>query len=158
LKETKTQSCKLSPASAPVIVSACLLGLPTRYDGKPPEGIVIPERFTGRLLVPVCPEQLGGLPTPRPPQEFRGGAGPEVLGGTARLVNAEGVDVTENFLRGAEIACEIAKLTGATEALLKDGSPSCGLSRIVIDGKETTGSGVTAAALQKLGLRLVPCG
>ncbi len=146
-----------APDSTPVLVSACLLGLPTRYDGKPLEVVHLPERFNGRVLIPICPEQLGGLPTPRPRQEFRGGAGAEVLEGNARIVNEDGVDVTENFLRGAQIACEIAKLAGAKEALFKDGSPSCGITRVTMDGKETTGLGVTAAALRKLGIKIIAC-
>jgi uncharacterized protein YbbK (DUF523 family) len=138
-------------------VSACLLGLPTRYDNRCLKDVSISGEFQNRVIIPVCPEQLGGLPTPRPPSEFRGGSGPEVLAGKARLVNAEGADVTENFLRGAEITCKIAGIAGAAEALLKDGSPSCGLSRVAVDGKEVAGMGVTAAALAKLGLKLMPC-
>jgi uncharacterized protein YbbK (DUF523 family) len=139
-------------------VSACLLGLPTRYDGQALERAPLPEQLRGRVLVPVCPEQFGGLPTPRPRQDFRGGTGPEVLERKARVVNEDGIDVTESFLKGAQITCEIAQAPGVKEALLKDGSPSCGVSRVTVDGKESAGLGVTAAALRKLGLTLHPVG
>ena len=145
------------PKSLPVLVSACLLGLPTRYDGKPLENIALPEQFKGRILIPVCPEQLGGLPTPRPRQEFRDGSGFDVLDGKARVVNKDGIDVSGNFLRGAQITCQIAQAVGAKEALLKDGSPSCGVTTVTVDGSEVSGLGVTAAALKNLGLSLHPC-
>lgn len=138
----------------PVLVSACLLGLPTRYDGGQLTPARLPEHLKGKVLIPVCPEQLGGLPTPRPAQEMRGGTGDDVLAGKARVVNSDGLDVTENFRRGARIVCEIAQLTGAKEALLKDGSPSCGLTRVTVDGTEVSGPGVTAAALKNLGFTI----
>jgi uncharacterized protein YbbK (DUF523 family) len=141
----------------PILVSACLLGLPTRYDGKPLQDVVLPEEFKKRILIPVCPEQLGGLPTPRPRQDFRGGSGAEVLDGTARVVNSEGVDVTDKFIKDAQITCKIAQIAGVEEAILKEGSPSCGVTRVTVDGKETSGLGVTAAALKNLGLTLHPC-
>ncbi len=118
----------------------------------------MPEQFRGRVLIPVCPEQLGGLPTPRPSQEFSGGTGMDVLEGRARVVNIEGADVTRSFVRAAEIICELASALGATEALLKDGSPACGVSRVTVDGRECAGLGVTAAALKRLGLALHTCG
>jgi uncharacterized protein YbbK (DUF523 family) len=143
--------------SPPALVSACLIGLPTRYDGKVLGSVSLPEQFKGRILIPVCPEQLGGLPTPRPKQEFRDGSGFDVLAGKARVINEDGIDVTENFLRGARIACRIAELVGAKEAFLKDGSPSCGVTRVTVDGSEVTGLGVAAAALKQLGIALYPC-
>lgn len=117
----------------------------------------LPEHLKDRVLIPVCPEQLGGLPTPRPAQELRGGTGDDVLAGNARVVNLEGFDVTENFLRGARIVCEIARLTGAREALLKDGSPSCGVTSVTVDGAKVAGPGVTAAALKQLDIIIHSC-
>jgi uncharacterized protein YbbK (DUF523 family) len=70
------------------------------------------------------------------------------------VVNLEGRDVTQSFLRAAQAVCEIARALGATEALLKDGSPACGVTRVTVDNSETTGSGVTTAALRGLGLSL----
>jgi uncharacterized protein YbbK (DUF523 family) len=157
LSDTSTDAPGPGPDTTPVLVSACLLGLPTRYDGKLLENVILPERFKERILVPVCPEQLGGLPTPRPPQDFRGGTGAEALEAGARVVNENGIDVTKNFLRGAQITCEIAQILGVKEALLKDGSPSCGVTRVTVAGRETTGAGVTTAALRKLGLEITAC-
>lgn len=145
------------PPLPPVLISACLLGLPVRYDGTSLRNVSLPEDFAGRLLIPICPEQLGGLPTPRPRQELRNGSGHDVLEGKAAVINDEGIEVTENFLRGAQIACRIARLTGATEALLKDGSPSCGVTRITMDAHKCGGLGVTAAALEKMGIVIHAC-
>jgi uncharacterized protein YbbK (DUF523 family) len=158
MKDMQTGTDGTTSFPAPVIVSACLLGLPTRYDAGPLEGVSLPERLRGRMLIPVCPEQLGGLPTPRPQQELRGGTGADVLKGRARVVNREGTDVTASFVRAAGIVCQIAQALGADEACLKDGSPSCGVTRVTVDGKETSGFGVTAAAIKNLGLTLHPCG
>lgn len=157
LSDTSTEAPGSSPDSTPVLVSACLLRLPTRYDGKLLENTILPQRFKGRILVPVCPEQLGGLPTPRPPQDFRGGTGAEVLEAKASVVNENGIDVTENFLRGAQVTCEIAQILGIKEALLKDGSPSCGVTRVTVASQEVSGTGVTAAALRKLGIKIAAC-
>lgn len=125
----------------PVIVSACLLGLPARYDGAakrmcstlPPD--VVP--------IPVCPEILGGLPVPRLRAFIVNGTGADVLAGTATVVNAAGRDVTDNFRRGAQLALEIARIVSAAEAYLKAGSPSC-------DAR----GGVAAALLARSGLRV----
>ena len=77
-----------------------------------------------------------------------------MLKGRARVVNTEGVDVTQNFVKAAEAVCELARALGVKEALFKDGSPACGVSRVTVDGKETTGLGVTAAALKALDITL----
>lgn len=143
--------------SPPVLVSACLLGLPTRYDGTALSPEALPEEIKSRILIPVCPEQLGGLPTPRPRQEFRGGSGREALEGKARVVNEEGIDVTESFLRAAKIVCRIAELAGAKEAYFKEGSPSCGVERVTVNGAKASGSGVTTAALMEMGITVYPC-
>ena len=128
-----------------LLVSACLLGAGCRYDGK---SNPIPQ--AARLLdthtcVPVCPEQLGGLPTPRCPAERRGD----------RVVNREGKDVTAAFLRGAEEAARLAELCGCQAALLKERSPSCGCGRIydgTFTGTLTAGDGVAAGLLRERGL------
>ena len=128
-----------------MLVSACLLGVSCRYDGggKALDGL---ERLMERYeLIPVCPEQLGGLPTPRTPSERRGG----------RVVSRDGADVTDAFRRGADQACRLAGLYGAKLALLKARSPSCG-SGTVYDGSFTgrtvPGSGVAAEALAAMGV------
>ena len=129
----------------PLLISACLLGVPCRYDGqsKPCAALeLLAERF---VLVPICPEQLGGLPTPRVPAERRGD----------RVITREGADVTANYRRGAEEALRIARITGCKTALLKAKSPSCGCGRIydgTHTGTLTDGSGVTAQLLAENGM------
>ena len=98
-------------------------------------------------LVPVCPEQLGGLPTPRPRSEIESGDGSDVLDGRSRVIDAEGAEVTERFLRGARLTAELAQLAGARRAIFKEGSPSCGVSRIRRADSDLEGSGVTTASL-----------
>ena len=126
-----------------LLISACLLGVNCRYDGGnnalPPETLaLLRSRYE---LVPVCPEQLGGLPTPRVPSERRDG----------RVVSREGTDVTDAFRRGAEEALRIAKETGCRRALLKTNSPSCG-SGTIYDGSFSgclvEGDGVAAELLK----------
>ena len=137
-----------------VLVSACLLGLRTRYDGghRRREDVV---RMLGSCrLVPVCPEQLGGLPTPRPPAELDAGDGQDVLDGCGRVVAAGGADVTEQYLRGAELTAEMAELLGARRAILKEGSPACGVRRIKRHGQDVAGCGVTAALLRRRGVQV----
>ena len=130
-----------------MIVSACLAGFPCRYDGKarPCEQVV--ELVRAGKAIPVCPEQLGGLPTPRTSCEIRDG----------RVVDADGRDRTEVFERGARAVLQIAQTYGATEALLQSRSPSCGSGRIY-DGSFTktltAGDGVTARLLKENGIQV----
>lgn len=130
-----------------LLVSACLLGASCKYSGGDnycPQVAALRERFQ---LIPVCPEQLGGLPTPRPPAELQGD----------RVVTKEGQDVTEQYRRGAQEALKLARLFGCTGAVLKARSPSCGCGQ-VYDGTFTStaipGDGVTAALLRGSGLQL----
>ncbi len=128
-----------------ILVSACLLGIPCRYDGKSvpcPAALALQERHT---LVPICPEQLGGLPTPRVPAERQG----------ARVINRENRDVTDAFYGGAAQALRIAELSHAQLAVLKQNSPSCGCGSIYdgsFCGSLTAGMGVTAELLTDAGI------
>ena len=128
-----------------LLISACLLGVPCRYDGqsKPWSFLeLLTERF---ILIPVCPEQLGGLPTPRIPAERSGES----------VITRDGRDVTENYLRGAQEALRIARITGCKTALLKAKSPSCGCGRIydgTHTGTLTEGDGVTAELMKANGI------
>ena len=141
-----------------ILISACLIGNRCRYDG---EGF---DRYPelARLVeagkaVPVCPEQLGGLPTPRPPAEIQGGDGQDVLEGQARITRQDGHDVTEAFLAGARETLEIARRCGATSAILKARSPSCGGKQVYdgsFSGALKPGKGLTAAMLEAEGLAL----
>ena len=138
-----------------IIVSACLLGVPCRYDGAARPLRSFPAELAGRALLPVCPEELGGLATPRPPAEFVDGDGQAVLDGRARVLRADGTDVTEAFLRGAEAAVARARAAGAKLACLKSGSPSCGAGHTHVKGRLVPGLGVAAAALRRAGLELL---
>ncbi len=110
----------MSSQSARYVVSACLAGIPCRYDGGCSPFAPILRLVESGQALPVCPEQLGGLPTPRVPAEIRG----------RRVVNREGKDVTEAFAQGAREALRLARLHGCTQAVLKARSPSCGCGRI----------------------------
>jgi len=132
------------------LVSSCLLGLKTRYDGKIiPLGKACRHAVKGAVCIPVCPEQLGGLPTPRTAADLVGGDGNDVLAGRARVVSRNGADVTENFVLGARQVLQIAREQKASRIILKAGSPSCGL---------TPKTGVTAALLKKEGFEVVEIG
>jgi len=137
-----------------VLVSACLLGVRCRHDGRdrPDESLRAEAARSGVVLVPVCPEELGGLGTPRPAAELRGGDGRAVLDGRARVVTFEGRDVTAEFVAGARRAAAIAHAVGATEAWLTERSPSCGTRGTHVDGQLVPGSGVASAALSRAGL------
>lgn len=141
------------------LVSACLLGEKCRYDGqsKPNEEIIALSKK--EELVPVCPEQLGGLPTPRSPSEIVGGDGRDVLKGAAKVMTEEGRDVSQNFVKGAQAVLEAAQREGITEAYLKSKSPSCGCNGRIYDGTFSgtlkEGDGVTTALLKKNGLKVV---
>ena len=111
-----------------VLISACLLGLHTRHDGDHCRREEAAALAGQACLVPVCPEQLGGLSTPRVPVEIASGCGEDVIDGRARVVTVRGDDVTELFVRGARCVAELARICGATRAVLKEGSPSCGVT------------------------------
>jgi uncharacterized protein YbbK (DUF523 family) len=141
----------------PLLVSACLLGLRTRLDGGArtfPHVLQLASHF---CIIPVCPEQLGGLGTPREPAELCGGAGEDALDGLAKVMTRDGREVTAQFLAGAEQTLMIARLTRATKAVLKARSPSCGVGA-TYDGTFShtlrEGSGVTAALLERAGIQL----
>ncbi len=140
----------------PLIISACLVGVNCRLDGGHTRRPAL--HVNGRFrLVPVCPEQLGGLPTPRPAAEIQGGGGDEVLDGRARVVTTNGEDVTARFVAGAEETVRIARLVGARHAVLKARSPSCGLGQ-TYDGsfrhQLRAGHGVSAARLLRDGVEV----
>ena len=142
--------------TAPLLISACLLGIACRYDGASRD---IPDvrDFLHRhhlLPVPICPEQLGGLPTPRTPCQFCGGDGKDLWQGTASLVNEDGHDLTPFFQRGAREALKIAQLCGCRAALLKERSPSCGVRAVHCEGMLRAGTGVTTVLLREAGLHV----
>jgi uncharacterized protein YbbK (DUF523 family) len=131
------------------LVSACLLGFRTRYDGRVFSCKPCRKALENALSIPVCPEQLGGLATPRIAADLAGGDGHDVLAGRARVVNRKCVDVTENFIRGARQILAIARQQQLDGIILKARSPSCGLSPV---------TGVTAALLQENGYEVIELG
>ena len=139
----------------PVLISSCLLGIACRYDGGHSRVEQIVTKAHEIHLIPVCPEQLGGLPTPRAPSNIVNGDGRGVLARHARVVNARGEDVTRAFLKGAQETLTLARMTGATKALLKDGSPSCGLATPYCETDTGCGLGVTAALLLSAGIEVI---
>ncbi|GAP22251.1 DUF523 domain-containing protein [Leptolinea tardivitalis] len=128
-----------------IIVSACLAGVHCRYDGnaKPCEAVI--RLVAEGKAIPVCPEQLGGLTTPRQSSEIVNG----------RVWMRDGTDVTGAFTRGAQEAINLARLAGATSAILKARSPSCGVGRVydgTFTGRLIPGDGIFAALCRENGL------
>ncbi|MBN2330522.1 MAG: DUF523 domain-containing protein [Candidatus Aenigmarchaeota archaeon] len=140
------------------LCSACLVGIKCAYDGK--------DRFDGKAkdlfdkgqVIPVCPEQLGGLPTPREKREVRGGDGRRVLEGKAGVIDIKGRDMTKEAIRGAEETLRIARQLGVKGFIGKARSPSCGCGKIydgTFSGRLVKGDGVTVAMLKKNGMKAI---
>ena len=141
-----------------IMISACLLGIECRYDGRHSRCSALVDFLPSIYAVPLCPEQLGGLATPRSPADLRGGDGYSVLAGSAKVVNALGHDVTGPFTRGAHEALKLARLTGSPIAVLKDKSPSCGMQTPYCDNPAGLGIGVAAALLESSGIKIFAMG
>jgi uncharacterized protein YbbK (DUF523 family) len=152
-ERTKEERLKALSEARVVLVSACLLGEACRYDGKSKGSSRVMEALKDKEIVPVCPETGAGLGIPRPAVVLSGGTGEAVLAGKARAMEFEsGRDRTAAFRRGAELALEAARRFGATVAVLKERSPSCGTQGTHVDGVVVRGRGVTAALLHSEGL------
>ena len=131
-----------------ILVSACLLGCSCRYDGQSKPCGQILSLSSRHCLIPVCPEQLGGLPTPRPPAEIQGD----------KVISNQGADVTAAYQKGAREALLLYEVLGCELAILKSRSPSCGCGQVYdgsFSGTLREGDGVTAALLQSRGLPLL---
>ena len=131
-----------------ILVSACLLGENCKYTGGNNRNEAVLAFLEGKEYILFCPEQAGGLPTPRLPSEIRGD----------RVVNTRGEDVTDAFLLGAARALEICRTHGADLAILKEGSPSCGTHRVydgTFAGRKIDGMGMTAKRLQEAGIAVM---
>ena len=130
------------------IVSACLAGVNCRFDGKSRPNEKIMQLVKKGKAIPVCPEQLAGLTTPRENSEIRSG----------KVFSVSGKDETAQIKRGAEETLKIARLAGATEAILKARSPSCGKGKIYdgsFSGKLVKGNGITTELLLKNGIKVL---
>lgn len=131
---------------APVLVSACFLGIPCRWHGRraPVREDLLRKLKNKHVLVPVCPEQLGGMPTPRTSETLRGNTGAQVLDEGVRIIAPETrQDVTRHYIDGANYTREIAEIVGARIAYMKGGSPSC------------DAEGVTGETLKRAGITVV---
>lgn len=132
-----------------ILVSACLLGCNCRYDGKSMPNEKVLSLAGKNVLIPVCPEQMGGLTTPRNPSERQ-------ENGT--IIMNDGTDVTENYKRGVEMTLKIAELNDIDYAIMKAKSPSCGKGLIydgTFTGNKIEGNGITSEALLNAGYKVI---
>ena len=135
-----------------LLVSGCLLGIPCRYDGKAKKSEEVCALKESWELVPVCPETMGGLKSPREPAEQ------QMVQGCRRVISRDGLDVTEAFEQGAQKTLEAAEKNGCQFAVLKENSPSCGCGEIYdgsFTGRKIPGNGVAAELLLKNGITVV---
>ena len=138
-----------------IIVSACLLGIKCRYDGGSTPDKKLQSMMSEVAFVPMCPEQLGGLSTPRVHARIVDGNGEDVINGLAKVIDANNRDVTGQFLKGAEEVREIARLMKIGTAIMKEKSPSCGVRFIRESGVTKAGMGVTSALLMREGVNVI---
>ncbi len=139
----------------PILVSACLAGERCRYDGFACAVPRVEALVRAGRAVTFCPEVEGGLSTPRPAAELVGGDGRAVLRGEAKVLTADGDDVTDAFITGAKLAVTRARAAGCRCALLKSKSPSCSMTMVfdgTFSGRMKPGVGVAAAALAEAGV------
>ncbi len=142
-----------------ILISACLLGNPVRYNGTDlllDHPLIKKWELEGRLIS-ICPEVAGGLPTPRAPAEIVNGGGGSVLSKKSNVINKQGEDVSDAFILGAHEALTLAKENNCHAAILTERSPSCG-SNIIYDGSfsniKKKGVGVTSALLEQNGIKV----
>ena len=137
-----------------IIVSACLVGVNCRYDGGSRRNARVLKLLKGESFIPLCPEQLGGLPTPRPSSQITRSNGTEIISRRSRVISSEGEDVTRQFLKGAREALKITRLSGATRVIHKERSPACGVNYIYHGKKLVKGMGVFTALLLREGIEV----
>lgn len=135
-----------------VVVSACLLGRPCRFDGRDKFTPELAFLLEGRHVIAVCPEELGGLGTPRAACRISGGDGADVLNGKARVIDVDGNDRTGAFISGARAALALVLAGGVREAILKERSPSCGVTCVYSGNTTGPGQGVFTALLARHGI------
>ena len=140
--------------SVPVLVSACLLGRTCRYDGRHNDDAALRRELAarGERAIPFCPEEAGGLDTPRPPAWIVGADADGVLDGRDKVVTDSGCDVTREFVEGAEGALAVCRTYGIERAYLKERSPSCGVRQTHVGDRLAAGPGVTARLLARYGV------
>lgn len=132
----------------PILISACLIGINCRYDGTNALNKKLIKSYSKECLIPICPEQLGGLPTPRLEAKIRG----------KDVIDKSGRTLTREFKNGAKEVLKIAKFFGAKKAVLKEKSPSCGAKLIYKNGKLVKGQGITTRLLKDNGIEIEGAG
>ena len=152
----KTQE---SANNEPIMVSACLLGIKCTYNCEIRKSEEVVKLAQRKILIPFCPEQLGGMSTPRIGMSIVEGSGEAVLDLKTKVLNEENSDITSNFLLGAEESMKYATLFNVKTAILRDKSPSCGVYQIYNKkiGEEkylVAGRGVSTARLKRHGLKI----
>lgn len=138
----------------PVVVSACLLGLACRYDGRAEARPALVGAMRGRSVLPVCPETAAGLGVPRPPFALAHPDAERVLDEARGLPNRDGVDVAPRLVPACRALARRALRLGVREAVLKERSPSCGVHAIHVRGHLVVGCGVFSAELRRRGITL----
>lgn len=140
------------------LISACLVGENVRYDAKNCLQLKLKHLVDTQQAVVICPEVAGGLSTPRYPAEIIDGDGVAVLQGLAKVIDSQGIDVTREFILGANKTLELAQHFQVTHIILKANSPSCG-SQMIYDGsfsnQKIAGKGVTVALLEQHGFTVM---
>ncbi len=135
-----------------ILVSACLVGINCKYNGNNNRNEKVMGYLEGKEFIIACPEQLGGLQTPRIVSEIIHKNGLDSINKKVKVINKENEDVSDNFIKGAEETLKIAKMYNVKEAILKEKSPSCGVNYIYdgsFSGKKIKGSGVTTSLLKE---------
>ena len=138
-----------------ILVSACLLGLNCRYDGQSKVSEPFISSLKSTNIIPFCPEQLGGLPTPRYRAWITHGDGNDVLEGRSKVINEVNTDVTDQFIKGTTETEKLVTLFNIKKAYLKSKSPSCGVGKIYRNKKLVTGNGVCATMLLQKNIKLI---
>lgn len=141
-----------------ILISACLCGVDCRYSGDSKLNEKVYSLLKQENVQLVCPEQLGGLSTPRHPSEIYQGNAADILSGNGKVINNQGEDMTENFIKGAVETLKIAKTLGCRKAILKSRSPSCGCGKVYngnFDGSLVEGNGITSQLLIDNGIEVL---
>lgn len=140
------------------IISACLCGIDCKYNGENNRHPLFVQLYKKGEVLPVCPEQLGELPTPRPASEIQNGSGEEVLLGSKKVMTKDGQDVTTSFIAGAKRTLELIKPYPVDLVIFKSRSPSCGVGKVYdgsFSGNLRPGDGVATAFLKENGYKVV---
>lgn len=153
--EAQVRRTAASGPGPALVASACLLGIPCRFDGQDRRIRDLDRHLAGVTPIPLCPEVLAGLGTPRSPLVLLGGDGEALLDGAAQLVDAEGRDLSGRMREAAGMAVRLVQAAGGEKVLLKHRSPTCGVAEIRTRPGAAPGCGVFTAALRRAGIQVV---